>query len=67
MLSCIGGLGAAGCGRSGTESHKVRWSLRQCGGGIGLVGQLWGAGSALLRGRHVDGHTTHEGHVEFTD
>ena len=44
--ACIGGLGVAGCGRSGA-------GLR--GGGMGLAGRPWGAGSALLGGRHADG------------
>ena len=51
--ACIGGLGAAGCGRSGAGSCKVAW--RWGGGGVGLTGRPWGAGSVPLRGRHTDG------------
>ena len=58
--ACIGGLGAAGCGRSGTGSR---------GGGVGLAGRLWGARSAPLGGRHVDGARgmPHEGCEGVTD
>ena len=44
--ACIGGLGVAGCGRSSAGSR---------GGSVGLAGRPWGAGSAPLGGRHVDG------------
>ena len=44
--ACIGGLGVARCGRSGA-------GLR--GGGMGLAGRPWGAGSVPLGGRHMDG------------
>ena len=58
--ACIGGLGAAGCGRSST-------GLR--GGGVRLAGRPWGAGSAPLGGRHADGAQgmPREGHEGVTD